>query len=160
LEDLHLTDDVLTKDNKLYKETLQPYINRYLLEKEIINKILKLKEADRKKLLKDMYDSIPQKSVDSQLLLRGIVYAKYNIEDPDKNKEYLGDDNIKEIIRDLEDITYLVNYFNAKPRLTDMEFINSLTDETKETLNKSLKYKANTLCESLKKWFEDNQLTL
>ena len=35
-----------------------------------------------------------------------------------------------------------------------------VSNTTKETLNKSLKYKANTLCESLKKWFEDNQLTL
>jgi hypothetical protein len=41
-----------------------------------------------------------------------------------------------------------------------IEKIEEQTDETKETLNKSLKYKANTLCESLKTWFEDNQLTL
>ena len=104
----------------------------------------------------ELNKSFKEKSEDSQLLTRSIVQAS----DSTNDEFYLNDENIKTIIRDLDDISYLLNYFNIDENIDDIKFIQSLPEETKNTLSKVLKYKANTICESLKEWFIENNLTI
>ena len=52
------------------------------------------------------------------------------------------------------------DWLNILDNQDDISFINKLPDDTRQTLSKSLKYKANTLCESLKLWFEENNLSI
>ena len=117
--------------------------------------MLKLDKKERKKVFEKMSESVSQKSEDYQLLLRCILQSKDNIE-----VDYLGDDNIQAIVRELEDVTYLKDYFKIKNIMSDIEFLNSLPNEVKNALAKSLKYKANTICGSLRNWFEINGLVV
>jgi hypothetical protein len=154
LEDLHMVPPLNTRE-KDYRENLKPFVDRYILNKEILKHLLKIDKKERKKVFEKMSESVSQKSEDYQLLLRCILQAKDNTE-----VDYLGDDNIQAIVRELEDVTYLKDYFKIKNVISDIEFLNSLPNEVKNALAKSLKYKANTICGSLRNWFEINGLVV
>ena len=154
LENLHKTG-FINPDSKEYINNLKPYIVRYLVERDINNVLLKLDNENRRKVFTSMYETMVKDREDSQLILRSIIQADTSNEDL-----YLNDDNIKTIIRDLEDITFLKKRLNILDNQDDISFINKLPDDTRQTLSKSLKYKANTLCESLKLWFEENNLSI
>jgi hypothetical protein len=154
LEDLHAVPELNTRE-KDYKENLKQFVDRYILNKEILKYLLKLDKKERKKVFEKMSETVSQKSEDYQLLLRCILQAKDSTE-----VDYLGDDNIQAIVRELEDVTYLKDYFKIKNVMSDIDFLNSLPNEVKSALAKSLKYKANTICGSLRNWFEMNGLVV
>jgi superfamily II DNA or RNA helicase len=154
LETLHDAPPLNT-NSKDYIDNLKPFVIRYILEQAILNNFLTLSLKKRKELLLNMYTTLPSKSEDHQLLTRSIVQAG-NTQD----EVYLNDDNIKAIIRELEDLTYLKDHFKIKNVINDITFINNLPENTKGALSKALKYKANTICESLNMWFQENNLTI
>ena len=155
LEDLHAPPPLSTS-SKDYIQNLKPYVIRYLQEKAILKKILKLGFKKRKEVFLQLLKLYKDKSEDYQLLTRSIVQAS----DTTEENFYLNDENVKSIIRDLEDITFLLELLEIDSKVNDTEFINSLPNDTKNTLSKVLKYKANTICESLKTWFIDNNITI
>ncbi len=154
LETLHAAPPLNT-NNKEYIENLKPFVIRYILEQAILNRFLQLNLKKRKELLLNMYNTLTPKSEDHQLLTRSIIQAGNTPDDV-----YLNDDNIKAIIRELEDLTYIKDHFNINNLTNDIAFINNLPENTKAALSKALKYKANTICESLNIWFQENNLTI
>lgn len=155
LEDLHAAPEVTTTSDE-YITMLQPYIIRYLIEQRILDKLLQLTKEQRKILFKDMYHVLPQKSDDSKLLLRSIIQAK-----KDTPVDYLSDENCKAIVRELDDFTFIQEALQISTQdRSDTSFYNRLSQGIKDVLAKVIKYKSTTICESLRKWFEDNELTL
>ena len=154
LDSLHATP-VLPIQSTEFTTLIKPFIHRYLLEEQIYNRIIQLNKDQRRILFKDMYNSLPQKSDDSKLLLRSIIQAKQNT-----TVDYLSDENCKAIIRELEDVTFLQNALQATVKITDENYYTSLPLSVKESLAKVIKYKSLTVCESLRLWFEENGLTL
>lgn len=155
LEDLHDAPQVHEGSDQ-YNSFLEPYITRYLVEQKILGKLLQLTQEQRKILFKDMYHALPQKSDDSKLLLRSIIQAK-----KDTQVDYLSDENCKAIVRELDEFTFLQNALQISlDDISHSTFYEELSEDIKNVLGKVIKYKSTTICDSLRKWFEENGLTL